>query len=136
MSTLSVVVPLFWLQLASANPIAESVELADGWHVGQELGDLLRILQEETSVSRELSQPGPPPLLDLASTGGDRVEYSRPDNCDSRQVVGEMTAKGFCLRSDISTPSPGSSQWIERDPLNMPGCLDPSFVTGHWGVSR
>lgn len=122
---------LLRVSLVAADPMAESGVLADGLHLGQELTDLLRFIQEETSVSDKSSQPDVPSLLEVAGIGHDGVESSRPDSCDARQAVGETTAKWFPY-IQISTPSTGSSQWIERDPLNMPRCSDSSFVTGHW----
>jgi hypothetical protein len=89
------VVTLFCLGLASMNPLTNSVALADESHVDKELADLLRYMQEETSVSRESLQPSEPSLLDVANTRTDSVEASEPERGDSRQVVGATTSRGL-----------------------------------------
>ena len=88
-------VMLSWLGLASMNPITESVVLSDGSYVDRELADLLHFMQEETSLSRESSQPGEPSWSEVASIGADGADASEPERGDSWNMTVGTTSKVF-----------------------------------------
>ncbi len=96
---------LLWLGVASMNPLTASVVLVDGSPVDQELADLLRFIQEETSLSCELSQPGEPSLLEGASRGADELEASEPERGDFWHMAVGTTSKVF-PDDKVSDPCP------------------------------
>lgn len=96
---------LLWLGMALMNPLTESVVLAEGSHVDQALVDLLRFMQEETSLSRGSSQPGEPSLLEVASRGAEELEAPEPEPGNVWNMVGFTTLKVF-PGDKVSAPCP------------------------------
>jgi hypothetical protein len=106
MGMLTAVLTLLCLLPASADPIIESVVFVDRSHVGQELRDLLSIMQEEASMSCEPDHPEVPAAVEMSSSGVDRLAVLELERWEPWQKVGDRTVKVVSYDKG-STPRPG-----------------------------